>query len=122
MPLRDHFRGWLYRGVQWRAFHNSWATFIAASINDNLPEGFRALANVQTSIETDVAAFGDKQYPAPNAPDEGWQPAGGPPSASLEVSMEDYYDQWIFFDDRWAAHPTLAAGILTFAARWDVLT
>jgi uncharacterized protein (TIGR02996 family) len=33
------------------------------------------------------------------------------------------YSQFIFFDDRWAAaHPTLAAGILTFAARWDVLT
>lgn len=35
----------------------------------------------------------------------------------------DLYHQWIFFDDRWAAaHPTLAAGILTFASRWDVLT
>jgi uncharacterized protein (TIGR02996 family) len=36
---------------------------------------------------------------------------------------DDWYDQYIFFDDRWAAaHPTLAAGILTFASRWDVLT
>jgi uncharacterized protein (TIGR02996 family) len=36
---------------------------------------------------------------------------------------KDLYHQWIFFDDRWAAaHPTLAAGILTFASRWDVLT
>lgn len=36
---------------------------------------------------------------------------------------DDLYHQWIFFDDRWAAaHPTLAAGILTFASRWDVLT
>lgn len=35
----------------------------------------------------------------------------------------DLYHQWIFFDDRWAAaHPTLAAGILTFASRWDVLS
>jgi uncharacterized protein (TIGR02996 family) len=32
-------------------------------------------------------------------------------------------EQFVIFDDRWAAaHPTLAAGILTFAARWDVLT
>jgi uncharacterized protein (TIGR02996 family) len=35
----------------------------------------------------------------------------------------DTYAQFLFFDDRWAAaHPTLAAGILTFASRWDVLT
>jgi uncharacterized protein (TIGR02996 family) len=32
------------------------------------------------------------------------------------------YTQFIFFDDRWAAaNPTLASGILRFAARWDVL-
>lgn len=35
----------------------------------------------------------------------------------------DTYTQWIFFDDRWvAAHPTLADGLLRFAARWDVLS
>ncbi|QJW99458.1 hypothetical protein [Frigoriglobus tundricola] len=46
-----------------------------------------------------------------------------PKSDSVEVTMDDYYGQCIFFDDRWAAaHPTLAAGILTFASRWDVLT
>jgi uncharacterized protein (TIGR02996 family) len=32
-------------------------------------------------------------------------------------------EQFIFFDDRWAAaHPALAAGALTFATRWDVLS
>src|SRR4030095_11791366 len=40
-----------------------------------------------------------------------------------QAGWENYYGQFIFFDDRWAAaHPTLAAGILTFATRWDVLT
>jgi uncharacterized protein (TIGR02996 family) len=34
----------------------------------------------------------------------------------------DCFHQWILFDDRWvAAHPALAAGILTFGTRWDVL-
>jgi uncharacterized protein (TIGR02996 family) len=34
-----------------------------------------------------------------------------------------YFDQWIFFDDRWgAAHPVLANALLRYAARWDVLT
>jgi hypothetical protein len=35
----------------------------------------------------------------------------------------DSYTQWVYFDDRWvAAHPTLATGILRFAALWDVLS
>lgn len=40
-----------------------------------------------------------------------------------EVTRHDIFEQFILFDDRWAAaHPTLAAGVLTFAVRWDVLT
>jgi uncharacterized protein (TIGR02996 family) len=43
------------------------------------------------------------------------------PSTGLTPS--DTFEQFIFFDDRWAAaHPSLAAGILTFASRWDVLS
>jgi uncharacterized protein (TIGR02996 family) len=45
--------------------------------------------------------------------------------ASFHVATwgkDKLYHQWIFFDDKWAAaHPTLAAGILTFAYQWDVL-
>jgi hypothetical protein len=38
-------------------------------------------------------------------------------------NYRDTFAQFIYFDDRWAsAHPTLAAGVLTFASRWDVLT
>ena len=40
-----------------------------------------------------------------------------------EITDRDTFAQYIFFDDRWAAaHPTLAAGILRFASRWDALT
>jgi uncharacterized protein (TIGR02996 family) len=36
---------------------------------------------------------------------------------------EGMYHQWILFDDLWAAaNPTLANGVLRFAARWDVLS
>ncbi len=46
-----------------------------------------------------------------------------PEKKSAGITDRDTYAQFIFFDDRWAAaHPTLAAGILTFASRWDVLT
>jgi uncharacterized protein (TIGR02996 family) len=38
-------------------------------------------------------------------------------------SARDSYTQWIYFDDRWAAaNPTIASGLLCFAARWDVLS
>jgi hypothetical protein len=34
-----------------------------------------------------------------------------------------YFGQWILFDDRWAsAHPELADALLTWCARWDVLS
>ena len=46
-----------------------------------------------------------------------------PDDSFLWFSPNDTFTQFIFFDDLWAAaHPTLAAGILTFASRWDVLT
>jgi uncharacterized protein (TIGR02996 family) len=46
-----------------------------------------------------------------------------PDEPFMWFSPNDTFAQFIFFDDRWAAaHPTLAAGILTFASRWDVLT
>jgi uncharacterized protein (TIGR02996 family) len=36
---------------------------------------------------------------------------------------EDLYQQWIFFDDLWAArHPDLANALLRFARTWDVLS
>lgn len=46
-----------------------------------------------------------------------------PEESFLWFTPRDTFSQFIYFDDRWAAaHPTLAAGILTFASRWDVLT
>jgi uncharacterized protein (TIGR02996 family) len=41
---------------------------------------------------------------------------------SMHAFRGRLYHQWIFFDDLWAsAHPHLAASLLRFAARWDVL-
>ncbi len=46
-----------------------------------------------------------------------------PDAPGDELTAADRFEQFTFFDDRWAAaHPTLAAGVLTFASRWDVLT
>lgn len=46
-----------------------------------------------------------------------------PDQPGKELTKSDWFEQFIFFDDRWAAaHPTLAAGVLTFASKWDVLS
>lgn len=57
MPLLDHFRPPLSTRRHWHAFHNSWATYLAAALNRQLPEGYFAEANVQFGIEIYVAAF-----------------------------------------------------------------
>ncbi len=46
MPLHDHFRPPLSVQRHWHAFHNSWATYISSQINERLPPGYFAEANV----------------------------------------------------------------------------
>jgi hypothetical protein len=57
MALHDHFRPPLGVRRHWHAFHNAWATYIAADLNQRLPEGYFAESNVQFGIEIDVATF-----------------------------------------------------------------
>jgi hypothetical protein len=57
MALQDHFRPPLSVRRHWHAFHNAWATYISSDLNQRLPEGYFAEANVQFGIEIDVAAF-----------------------------------------------------------------
>lgn len=57
MALHDHFRPPLSTQRHWHAFHNAWATYLSSDLNQRLPEGYFAEANVQFGIEIDVAAF-----------------------------------------------------------------
>lgn len=57
MVLQDHFHPPLSQRRHWHAFHNAWATYIAADLNNKLPEGYFAEPNVQYGIEIDVATF-----------------------------------------------------------------
>src|SRR2546428_749876 len=59
MPLQDHFRPPLSMRRHWHAFHNSWATYLSSDINQRLPPGYFAEANVQFGIEIDVATFAE---------------------------------------------------------------
>jgi hypothetical protein len=63
MPLHDHFRPPLSTRRHWHSFHSSWATYISSQINERLPPGYFAEANVQFAIETtdivEVRAFAE---------------------------------------------------------------
>ncbi len=57
MPLLDHFRPPLSLRRHWHAFHSAWATYLAAQLNERLPEGYFAEPTVPFNIEIDVATF-----------------------------------------------------------------
>jgi hypothetical protein len=61
MPLRDHFHPPLSQRRHWHAFHNGWASSLAAALNECLPEDYFAEPNVQFGIEIDVATFEEKE-------------------------------------------------------------
>ncbi len=96
MGLRDHFHPPLSERRHWHAFHNAWATYIAADLNHRLPEGWFAEPNVQYGIEIDVAAFeeepseeepsgespyGSDKKPLPKSSDVKW--TSPPPAQSF---------------------------------------
>ena len=54
MPLLDHFQPPLSTRRHWHAFHNAWATSLAADLNQRLPEGYFVEPNVQFGIEIDM--------------------------------------------------------------------
>lgn len=64
MPLLDHFHPPLKIRRSWTSFHAAWATYVAESLNQQLPEGYFAEPCAQYAIEIDVAT---------------WEEPGGPP-------------------------------------------
>ena len=81
MVLQDHFRPPLSVRRHWHAFHNAWATYISSDLNQRLPEGYFAEANVQFGIEIDVATF---EEPGSASPHNASTATGidGPPAGS----------------------------------------
>jgi hypothetical protein len=61
MALQDHFHPPLSLRRQWQAFHHTWATSIAADLNQRLPEEYVAEPSVQFGIEIDVATLGEAE-------------------------------------------------------------
>jgi Protein of unknown function (DUF4058) len=81
MPLRDHFRPPLSEQRPWESFHSGWINSIADALNEALPEGYFADAEVHAgaSAEIDVATFGEEAEAIPSAAPSG----NGPPVAVL---------------------------------------
>lgn len=104
MPLLDHFRPPLRGRRHWHSFHNSWATYISSQMNERLPAGYFAEANVQYGIEIDVAtlAEGDTGAPTPSwtAPE---------PRASLPVTLTEGVVEITIFSQ--SGGPTLTGAI-----------
>jgi len=108
MSLRDHFHPPLSAHRHWHAFHNAWATYIAADLNQRLPPGYFAEPNVQFGIEIDVAAF---QEPFTETQSPGPMLAWAAPAPALSVPFtltSDIVEVEIFSD---AGGPTLSAAI-----------
>lgn len=83
MPLLDHFRPPLSDRRHWHSFHNSWATYLSSQLNSLLPEGWFAEANVQYSIEIDVAVIEDRDA---RAAESNWHPPPADASVPFESS------------------------------------
>lgn len=81
MPLLDHFRPPLSGRRHWHSFHNSWATYLAADLNRQLPAGYFAEANVQFGIEIEVAAYDESSTPSTG----GWTPP--PPTVTIPYAV-----------------------------------
>lgn len=103
--LQDHFRPPLSTRRHWHAFHNAWATYISSDLNQRLPKGYFAEANVQFNIEIDVAAFDEDGGPSSEA--TAWLP----PEPVLTVPLTlltEVAEILIFASD---GGPTLAGAV-----------
>jgi hypothetical protein len=116
MALQDHFRPPLSIRRHWHAFHNAWATYISSDLNQRLPEGYFAEANVQFGIEIDVATF-EETEPEATAGDDlddphaaastGW-PVPAPTQTIPMAILIDTVEVLVFNQE---AGPTLAGAI-----------
>jgi hypothetical protein len=84
MALNDHFRPPLSLRRHWHAFHNAWSTYLASHLNEQLPEGYFAEANVQFGIEIDVATFEEPGAAGPGGAAAWTAPA---PTQTIPVSL-----------------------------------
>jgi hypothetical protein len=109
MPLRDHFHEPLAPSRSWTAFTAAWATYVAETLNDRLPEGYFAEPTAQFAIEIDVATWEEPGGPPRQQPppETGWVPSA--PQATLPfVIVTDVVEVRVM---RFEGGPVLAAAV-----------
>lgn len=106
MPLYDHFRPPLSLRRHWHAFHNAWSTYLASHLNDQLPHGYFAEANVQFGIEIDVAAW-EEEGRVPGDAATGWTAPA--PTQTVPVTLIGAVVEVLVFDRE--GGPTLVGAI-----------
>jgi hypothetical protein len=112
MPLQDHFRPPLSLRRHWHAFHNAWATYLASHLNQNLPTGYFAEANVQFGIEVDVATMEEAEGYVPGEAELATTVAtwiAPAPTQTVPLSIITDAVEVLVFDR--SAGPTLAGAI-----------
>lgn len=69
MPLRDLFHAPLKNKCHWEGFHSNWANNIVRSLNERLPQRYRAEPEVHlgVQVEVDVATFERETQARPEA-------------------------------------------------------
>jgi hypothetical protein len=107
MPLLDHFRPPLSVQRHWHAFHNSWATFLAAQLNRRLPAHYFAEANVQFGVEIDVATFEEAPGAAAGHLHEGWTAPA--PTLTMPIAVLSDLVEVLVFSGQ--AGPTLVGAV-----------
>ncbi len=112
MNLQDHFSPPLSERRHWHAFHNAWATYLAASLNEWLPPGYFAEPNVQFGIEIDVAAFDETSLvpagvPSAGAPAGTWSPPA--PMQTIPFQLTSDVVEVVVYNSE--AGPTLVGAI-----------
>jgi hypothetical protein len=106
MVLHDHFRPPVGLRRHWHAFHNAWSTYIASHLNQHLPEGYFAEANVQYGIEIDVATFEEGEGAHVDS-DAVWRAPA--PTQTVPISLIGDVVEVLVFDQE--GGPTLAGAI-----------
>jgi len=71
MALRDHVHPPLAIRRDWHSFYSAWATAIAISLNQHLPDGYFAEPNVQFGVEIDVATLQESEGSSESRPSNG---------------------------------------------------
>ena len=93
------------------AFHNAWATYISSDLNQRLPAGYFAEANVQFGIEIDVAAFEEAELEVAHELAPAWSTSWSAPAPTHTIPMAiltDTVEVVVFHRE---AGPTLAGAI-----------